>query len=60
VSQDIGPFKLWRLLVAVTTTAMVFAGVWLVIQYFLGAFEPPVRMQDRTPKSPAGIQMPVK
>jgi hypothetical protein len=60
MSQDIGPFALWRLLVAVATTAIICAGVWLVIQYFSGAFDAPIRMQDRTAKSPAGVQMPAR
>jgi hypothetical protein len=60
MSQEIGPFALWRLLMALATTAILCASVWLVIQYFLGAFEAPIHVQDRTPKSPVGVQTPAR
>jgi hypothetical protein len=60
MSQDIGPFALWGPLVAVATTAIVCAAIWLLIQYFFGAFEAPIRVQDRTLKSHSGVQMPAR
>jgi len=60
MSEEIGPFEPWRLIVALVVTATVCLVVWLVIEYSLGAFEPPQHTQDQTAKPPASVWTPVR